>query len=229
VIALAGMRLHAFVRTGRAVAPLIAALAVLSILYGGGRAEPGEAYGVSALILFPVLAWQTKILLDVEPDVQRRLARVAAGSAAREITAGLLAAAVTGLGVIVLALAMPWLLQGVEPDPAGIGADLAAVARGLGVHLLALPPAVALGGLACRAVTRSAGNGVAVLVTGSVLAIVLGLQSSPVPWLVPPLMATARYAASGSGAATALWLAAHALVWSAVALGAYSRLRRTRA
>ncbi|BCJ77522.1 hypothetical protein CS0771_70660 [Catellatospora sp. IY07-71] len=229
MIALTGMRLRAFVRTGRSVAPLIAALAVLSVLYGGGRAEAGEAYGASALILFPVLAWQTKILLDVEPDVQRRLARVAAGSAAREITAGLLAAAVAGLGTIVIALALPWLVQGVKPDPAGLGGDVAAVALGFGVHLLALLPAVALGGLACRAVTRSAGNGVAVLVTGSVLAIVLGLQGSPVPWLVPPLMATARFTASGSGAATALWLTAHALLWSAAALALYSRLRRTRA
>lgn len=220
--ALTGMRLRAFVRTGRAVAPLIAALAVLSVLYGGGRAEAGEAYGVSALILFPVLAWQTKILLDVEPDVQRRLARVAAGSAAREIASGLLAAAVAGLGTIAIALALPWVLQGIE-------GDLGGVAVGLGVHLLALPPAVALGGLACRAVTRSAGNGVAVLVTGSVLAIVLGLQGSPTPWLVPPLMATARFTASGSGAATALWLTAHALLWSAAAVALYSRLRRTRA
>ncbi len=228
MIALTGMRLRAFVRTGRAAAPLIAALAVLSILYGGGRAEAGEAYGASALLLFPVLAWQTKVLLDVEPDVQRRLARVAAGSAAREISAGLLAAAVAGLGTIAIALALPWLLQGVEPDPAGLGADAVAVALGLGVHLLALPAAVALGGLACRAVTRSAGNGVAVLVTGSVLAIVRGLQGSPVPWLVPPLMATARFTASGGGAATALWLTAHALLWSAAALTLYSRLRRTR-
>ena len=77
----------------RALAPLLAGLVVLGVLYGGGQARPAEAYGVSAVVLFPVLAWQTKILLDVEPDVQRRLARVAVGAGRRESAAGLLAAA----------------------------------------------------------------------------------------------------------------------------------------
>lgn len=222
MIALTRMRLRGFVRTGRAVAPLIAALAVLSILYGGGKAAAGEAYGMSALVLFPVLAWQSKILLDVEPDVQRRLARVAAGSA-REVASGLLAAVAAGLAVTALAMVVPWLLQGIEGGPDGILIGLAA-------HLLALPPAVALGGLACRAVTRTAGRGAAVLVTGSLLVVVLGLQGSPAPWLVPPLMATARFTTSGDGsAAAALTLIAHAALWSAVATAGYARLRRDRA
>ncbi|MEU8005263.1 hypothetical protein AB0B66_29245 [Catellatospora sp. NPDC049111] len=226
MIALTRMRLHGFVRTGRAVAPLIAALAALSILYGGGRAEPGEAYGVSALVAFPVLAWQTKILLDVEPDVQRRLARVALGSAARETVAGLLAAAVAGLGTIAVALAAPWVFQAVEVDPGdAVGR---AVLIGLGVHLLALGPAVALGALASRAVTRTAGMGAAVLVTGSVLAVVLGLHGSPVPWLVPPLMAAARYTASGGPTLTALTLITHALLWTTATTYAYTHLRHTR-
>ena len=59
MIALTRMRLAGFVQTGRAAAPLFVALVVLSILYGGGQAAPGEAYGVSAAVLFAVLAWQT--------------------------------------------------------------------------------------------------------------------------------------------------------------------------
>lgn len=220
--ALTGMRLRAYLRTGRAVAPLIAALAALSILYGGGTADAGEAYGVSALILFPVLAWQTKLLLDVEPDVQRRLARVAAGSALREIASGLLAAIGAGLGLVAITLVIPWILQGVSGDAGG-------VLIGLAVHLLALPPAVALGALACRAVTRTAGAGAAALVAGSVLVIVLGLHSSPAPWLVPPLMATARFTTSGGSAVTGLWLAVHGALWSAAALSAYAWIRRRRA
>src|SRR5882757_5769710 len=99
MIALIRMRLTGFVQTGRAIAPLLAALVVLSILYGGGQAQAGEAYGVSAAVLFVVLAWQTKVLLDVEPDVQRRMGRVAVGTA-REIAAGLLAAIVAGLPLV---------------------------------------------------------------------------------------------------------------------------------
>ncbi|GIF94927.1 hypothetical protein [Catellatospora citrea] len=225
MIALTRMRLHAFVRTGRAVAPLIAALAVLSILYGGGQAEAREAYGVSALVVFPVLAWQTKILLDVEPDVQRRLARVALGSARREIVAGLLAAATAGLGTIAVALAVPWISGGVKTGPDSLPRILLI---GLGVHLLALGPAVVLGALSSRAVTRTAGTGAAVLVTGSVLAIVLGLQGSPAPWLVPPLMAATRFTTSGGSTLTALTLTAHAALWTAATAWAYAHLRRTR-
>ncbi|WP_155371172.1 hypothetical protein [Catellatospora vulcania] len=229
MIALTRMRLHGFVRTGRAVAPLIAALAVLSILYGGGQAETVEAYGVSALVAFPVLAWQTKILLDVEPDVQRRLARVTLGSAAREIAAGLLAAATAGLGTIAVALAVPWVFGGVKGDASGVKGDAVSILIGLAVHLLALGPAVALGALSSRAVTRTAGMGAAVLVTGSVLAIVLGLQGSPAPWLVPPLMAATRLTTSGGTTRTALTLIAHATLWTAAAAFAYARLRRNRA
>ena len=47
VSALVRMRLAGFLRTGRALAPLLAGLIALGILYGGGRAQPAEAYGVS--------------------------------------------------------------------------------------------------------------------------------------------------------------------------------------
>ncbi len=110
--ALVRFRLAGFLRTGRALAPVLAGLLTLGILYGGGRAQPAEAYGVSAVVLFPVLAWQTKILLDVEPDVQRRLALVAVGPA-REQAAGLVAAVVAGLGLVAVALVFPWLVGGV--------------------------------------------------------------------------------------------------------------------
>jgi hypothetical protein len=97
-------------------------------------------------------------------------------------------------------------------------------------HLLALPPAVALGALASRAVTRSARNGVAVLVVAAVLVVVLGLRGSFAPWLVPPVMATARQLNGDAvpPATTLLLLGVWALTWCAVALTLYRRLRRTR-
>src|SRR3954467_14421808 len=119
MIALVRMRLTGFVQTGRAAAPLFCALVVLSILYGGGRAQAGEAYGVSAAVLFAVFAWQTKVLLDVEPDVQRRLGRVAAGGAGREISAGLVAAVVAGLPLVLIGMVLPGRVGGVPPPRAG--------------------------------------------------------------------------------------------------------------
>ncbi|WP_341477529.1 hypothetical protein [Micromonospora globispora] len=106
---------------------------------------------------------------------------------------------------------------------------VAGVAMGLWAHLLALPAAVALGALASRAVTRSAGYGVAVLAVGAVGALVLGLSGSVAPWLVPPVMATARALTGSLAVSAGLLLTAWALVWAAVALAGYAWRRRVRA
>src|SRR5690349_16590165 len=111
--ALIGMRLFAFTRTGRALAPLVGVLVVLSILYGGGKAQAGEAYGVSAAILFGVLAWQTRSPPDAGPAGRRRLPGVAVGGAARKLGAGIGAAFIAALPMIVIAFVLPWLLGGV--------------------------------------------------------------------------------------------------------------------
>ncbi|GAB3864230.1 hypothetical protein GCM10027610_112250 [Dactylosporangium cerinum] len=221
------MRLAGFLQTGRAAAPLLAALVVLSILYGGGQAQAGEAYGVSAAILFAVLAWQTKILLDVEPDVQRRLGRVAVG-ATRETAAGLVAALLAGLPVILVALILPWLVGGVttpgpEDPPLTEG-----VALGVWAHLLLLLPAVGLGALASRAVSGQAARGLAILVGGVVMAIVLGLKSFPVPWLAPPLMTAARDTVGGTDLAHVLVTTAWGVLWAVAAVAGYAHLRRDR-
>ncbi|MEU5565594.1 hypothetical protein [Micromonospora musae] len=223
------LRLAGFLRNGRAVAPLLAGLVALGILYGGGRAQPAEAYGVSAVVLFPVLAWQTKLLLDVEPDGQRRLAQVVAG-VRRERWAGLLAAGLAALGTVLVALVFPWLVGGVTAvvEPGGRSVAVG-IGLGLWAHLLAVPPAVLLGALASRACTGSAGYGVAVLALGGVGAIVLGLSGSAVPWLVPPIMATARATTGALTAPTAALLTCWAAAWSAVVLAGYLWWRRSRA
>ncbi|MFC0503535.1 hypothetical protein [Micromonospora costi] len=227
--ALVRLRLAGFLRTGRALAPVLAGLVALGILYGGGRAQPAEAYGVSAVVLFPVLAWQTKLLLDVEPDGQRRLAQVVVG-ARRERAAGLVAAVVAALGTVAVAMIFPWLVGGVtgpvEPGDRSIAVGLA---LGLWAHLLAVPPAVLLGALASRACTGSAGYGVAVLALGAVGAVVLGLSGSVAPWLAPPIMPTARTAAGDAAALTVTLLTLWALAWSGVALAGYVWRRRSRA
>jgi hypothetical protein len=194
--------------------------------------RPEEAYGVSALVLFPVLAWQAQILFNSEPDVQRRLVRLAAGTSAREITTGLLAAAVAALPTLVVALILPWVFRSVGPveledgvAPLSLGAALAV---GVWAHLLVIPAAIALGGFASRAVSRSRAIGVVALVAGSLLAILLGLEASPVPWLAPPLMATARAATQGISVAGVWWLTVWAVAWSAVAIAAYWRVRLRR-
>ncbi|MEU7906039.1 hypothetical protein [Actinoplanes sp. NPDC049118] len=230
--ALVLMRLAGFVRSGRALAPVIAALVVLAVVHGGGQSAAAPAYGYSAVMLFPVLAWQAKLVLDAEPDVQRRLARLTVGPR-REACAGLLAAAVLGAVFCAVAMLVPWwpfhAVRGPLPGSAE-PSTAAGIALGVLAHLLALPAAVALGALASRAVTRTVRNGITVLVVGAVLVIVLGLGGSFAPWLVPPVMATARaLAADSSPSAFALWLlSGWALAWCAVALAGYARLRKSR-
>jgi hypothetical protein len=231
--ALLRMRIAAFTRSGRALAPLIAGLVVIGVIYGGGPALAGSAYGFSALMLFPVIAWQTKLLLDAEPDVQRRLARVAVGRR-REVAAGVLAATVLGVATCAVAMISPWVFGGIRGPEAASGEPslLSGVALGALAHLLAVPAAVALGALASRAVTRSVLIGVTVLVTGSIVAIVLGLERSVAPWLVPPIMGTARTLSRQHGlapASTFLLLTGQAALWSAVALTGYAWLRSRRA
>jgi len=213
------MRLTAYLRSGRALPGLLGTLVVVGIIYGGGESEAAEAYGFSAVALFPVIAWQAKLLLDTEPDVQRRLA-VSAVGLRREVIAGLVAAGVVGLVTVALAMALPWLVGGIK-GPGGI-------VPGLWAHAAALVAAVALGALASRPITRSTLYGIAVLVTGSVLAIVLGLDNSVAPWLAPPLMATARNLAGQPGSASIPALTVQAVLWAAIVGAIYARLRRTR-
>jgi hypothetical protein len=222
--ALIRMRVVAYVRTGRFILPLLSTLVLLGVLYGGGRSGPAESYGLSALLLFPVLAWQAKLLLDAEPDVQRRLAQAALGSPAREWTAGLVAAALAALPLVVLALVLPWIFGAVTSVDAGSG-----VLLGGWAHLMIIPAAVAIGALSSRVVAGSAGRATAVLTSGVVLAFVVGLHGSPVPWLAPPLVTTARTLAAGAGAAAVAGLTVWALAWGAVAVAGYGWLRRSRA
>lgn len=224
------MRLAGFVRGGRALAPIIAALIVLGVIHGGGASQAGPAFGYSALMLFPVLAWTTKLLLDTEPDAQRRIARLAVGPQ-RELVAGLLAAVVMGLVFCAVAMLAPWPFGAIRgPNSPDEPALITGVALGVLAHLLALPAAVALGALASRAVTRTVRNGVTVLVVGAVLVIVLGLSGSVAPWLAPPVMAVARALSRPTlpEAGTFWLLAGWAVAWCTVTLAGYGWLRRRR-
>jgi hypothetical protein len=218
------MRLLAYVRTGRFILPLLATLVLLGILYGGGRSSAASAYGTSALLLFPVLAWQTKLLLDTEPDVQRRLALAALGSRRREVTAGLIAAALAALPLIVIALILPWIFDAVTSTAVTSGLLL-----GIWAHLILAVPALAIGAWSSRVISGPAGRATAVLTTGVVLAFVIGLHGSPVPWLAPPLVSTARMLDADATTAAVTGLTLWALLWTAAVFAGYGWMRRSRA
>jgi hypothetical protein len=224
VSALIRMRLLAYIRTGRFILPLLSALVLLSVAYGGGRSGAAEAYGISSMLLFPVLAWQTKLLLDVEPDVQRRMALVAVGSRRTEVTAGLVAAAIAALPLVLLALVLPWLFDAVTTSGAGGG-----VLLGVWAHLILIPAALAVGAWSSRVIAGPAGRATAVLASSLVLAFVFGLRGSPVPWLAPPLVTTAHLMSGTVAALSLVGYTLWAIAWGAVVLVGYGWLRRNRA
>jgi hypothetical protein len=207
--------------------PGLAALVVLGVAYGGGAAQAGEAYGYSAVVLFPVLAAQTTMLLNSEPDVQRRISVVAMGGPRREILAAVLAAVVMSLAVVVVSLITPWLIGGITgPEKPTDPSLVEGFAAGIWANLLLVPPGVALGALASRAAVRSTGLGLAVLASGSVLGYVVGVRDSIVWWLGPPLLSTARSTVDGLNAPELLGYTAQSLLWAAAAATAYVWLRR---
>jgi len=227
VIPLTRMRLTGYLRTGRVLPPALGVLLFLFLFHGGGKSEADKAYAVAALLLFPLLAWQTRMILDGEPNVQRRLAILAVGSARREQIAGLLASAIAGVAAIAVSMVLPWLMGAVKAEDTPLARQLAI---GVWAHLLALIGALALGALASRAITQTTGKGVAVLAVGGVLAIVLGLPETPLAWLVPPISPIAKAVGRQTLTSwTALVYTGQTLVWTAVALGGYARLRRSRA
>lgn len=217
------MRLYAFVRTGRVVPALLTVLVFVGILYGGGQSSAGEAYGLSAFIVMPLVAWQTKLVLDTESDTARRLFRVTTG-ARREVAAGLLTAALAGCGLVAVALAEPWVLGSIDTASVGTG-----MAYGIWAHLLVVLPGVALGAVTSRAVTATVGVGAIALVGGWLVVAVVGLHASPFEVIGPPLMGVARATREASGIAPALGLTAWVLAWTAAVLAGYVALRRNRA
>ncbi|GIJ68781.1 hypothetical protein [Virgisporangium ochraceum] len=225
--ALARMRVEGYVRSGRVLAAAMAALIVLGVAYGGGAAQAGEAYGYSAAVLFPVLAAQAQMLLNTEPDVQRRLSMVAVGGLRREILAGALAAVVASLAVVAVAIVAPWPIGGITgPRSADDPGLLVGFTAGIWANLLLVLPAVALGALASRAAVGSTGLGLAVLASGCVMGYVVGVRDSMVWWLGPPLLPTARATVDGLDVPAMLGYTAQSLLWTAAAAAVYVWLRR---
>jgi chromate transport protein ChrA len=148
---------------------------------------------------------------------------VALRSRRREAVGGMTAAAIVAVPVVLIAMALPWIVDAVKPVDVGSG-----VLLGLWAHAIVIPPALALGALSSRVIAGTPGRAAAILAGGIVLALVLGMRSSPIPWLAPPLISTAHTLAQGARGAPLLGLTTWALLWSAVVLTGYGWLRRTR-
>jgi hypothetical protein len=223
---LARTRISGYTRSRRALAPTIATLGLLAVIHAGGQAPMSEAYGVSALILLPVLAWQAKLVLDLEPDTQRLLATTTVGGARRELAAGLIAGAAPALFTIGAGLAVPWIFTAIEA-PDSFGDLLIGLVYGVWIHALSAVTGLAIGAWASRAISRDLGRATLTLVIGVVLVLALGSgRAGPVGWLVPRLTASVRAGYTDSVGAAVLFTV-HATCWVALVLVGYARSRLT--
>jgi len=222
MIALAGYRVTAYVRSHRVYQALLLALALLTVLHGSRvpAGQEGSALADGAVLLVPVLAWAARSLLDTEPDRQREMSAVLVGGRGREVASGLIAA--FAVCAAFAALAMGWaLLLGVTQRPSdGI------LVAGAVLYVVSALTGTALGALTSRAVLPSPAVSIMALVFGY-LAMLLLSAAGPA-WLTVPLIGWMRAASLGELAGRLPELGPISLVWCAIGLAAYAWLRHHR-
>ncbi|GAA3098876.1 hypothetical protein [Streptosporangium carneum] len=222
MIPLVRFKLAAYARSHRLLQPMIGLVAMLIIFYSS-TVPPGKelpSYGDSAGLLIIVFAWAARGLLDTEPPTQRLISMTAAGRPSREIVGGLLAALVVNVGMAAFAVALP-LVIGFSAFP-GPG-DLA---LGIALHLLGLSVGTALGALSSMPIVLSPGTSMIALFGGYLAMLLLSL--TPFGGFLVPIMPWMRAANTGTLGAVLPQIAAATLLWTAVGMAAYLRLRRNR-
>ncbi|MFD1540169.1 hypothetical protein [Nonomuraea guangzhouensis] len=222
MIALTVFRVAAYVRSHRVYQALLFLLVLVAITYGS-RAPKGAETAVladAAVLAIPILAWASRSLLDTEPDQQRALSEISVGGRLRELGAGLLAALMTSL--VLVALALGWgLALGVSAVPAP--GEFAGVLALYGIAALA---GVVFGALTSRVILRSPAISIIALLLGFLAMLVL--SASPLYWLTIPLVSWMKSANSADLTAQLPELAAISLFWCLLGLACYVWLRRTR-
>lgn len=229
MIALARFQLEGYVRSLRALYPLIAVALLCLILLAGGPGGPNGlklatlGFADTAAFLFPIGAWATRALLDTEPDVQRQLSVVAVGSRTSSALASLLAGYAMTLVLSAALIALP-IVQGLQ-----VGLSGRTIGYGILLHLLVAAAATAFGACTSRVIMPSPALSTLALLGVPPLLLVLG--TGPLSWLSVPMIGWLRAAQHGPGGfASALpGTALHLVLWTGVigTLGTALRVRRS--
>jgi hypothetical protein len=226
VLALVRFQTMGYVRSLRALQPLIAIVLLISIMFADTWASPStealvSAFADMAALMVPIWALAAQATFDVQPEEQGDLSAVAAGSRIRWITAGLLTAYVVNLGLGVIG--MGWLLAiGVDR-----GAGAGVLLLGVALHVIAAVPATLIGAWTCRSFLPRPAVSVLSMLFTCVAALLLSL--GPLHWISVPMGGWMRAASDGQQTFAAAFpgVAVHTLLWSAV-VGAGYVWRRTR-
>ena len=229
MIALIRFQLSGYLRSVRALHPVLALALLLGIVFssplGGTPAQIRHGalntIGDVATLVFPICAWAARGLLDTEPDTQRHVSAVTAGRW-RAISAGPLAAYGFAGPLAVLAVAYPMVAG------ARNGLAMPVLLMAIVLVLLTSMAATLVGALTNRAVISSPGASILVLLGVCVANLILGF--GPLRVLTVPMTDWMRPMGQWPSAFTGAFpeLALRTVVWTAAASALYVWLRRTR-
>lgn len=143
--ALCRYQLADFVRSQRWVPPLLVYLIVLGLVYSLDAGPAVPAYGVTAVALFPIVAWLTRLMLSTEDPVAREITVATARGQLRVQAALLISAGVASLPFVALAIGWAGManhrhIHGWQPWLGGVGVHLVFVLLGVGLGALLAPP-----------------------------------------------------------------------------------------
>jgi hypothetical protein len=226
IVALARFQAAGYVRSLRALYPLIAVLLLMGVMFadvwGGDAKRMVSAFADMAALMFPIWAFAAQGVLDNQPDTQRDLSGIAAGTKARWISAGLVTA--YGVNVALALIPMGWLLG----SSAVLGGDPTVMVLGSVLLLLAALPASLVGAWTCRALLPKPSAAVLALLMSCVVILLLGI--GPLRWITVPMIGWMSAASTGIDAFTGAFplVALQIVVWSAVVGAGYVLVRRTR-
>ncbi|MFC0434094.1 hypothetical protein [Kutzneria buriramensis] len=159
-------------KSQRWLPPVFVYLATTGILYGGDPGTPLPPYGVSEMVLFPLAAWLTVVLVNNEDPVQRHVTIAAVGGW-RRLLGGLVGAALVVNGVLVLvATFVPAVIH---HHPYAVSD----VALGFTAHVIAAVTGIGLGVLCARPIVPTTGWSL-VAVVGVSLALLVANKLPPV-------------------------------------------------
>jgi hypothetical protein len=222
IIALIRFKLATYTRSHRLFQPAIGLLIMLSLFYSVS-VPPGHelsSYADSAGLLIVVFAWAARSLLDTEPPAQRLMSMTAVGAPGRELAAGLWACLVVNAGLALFAMATP-LLYGFAVIPDG-----GVIAQGMVLHLLGVLTGTAIGALTSKPVLASPAMSMLAMFGGYVG--LLLLSATPAGRLLVPILGWMRAAGDGTLDRLLPSMIVPTVLWTCVALTAYTMLRRTR-
>jgi hypothetical protein len=229
MIAVIRFQLSGYVRSVRALHPVLALALLLAIVFssplGGTPAQVRQgalnAVADLATLVFPICAWAARGLLDTEPDAQRHVSAVTAGRW-QALVAGSAAAYVFSAALALISSTYPL------AEAAGSGISPEVVLVSIALLPLSALAATALGALTSRAVIPSPGTSIIVLLGACAANLILGL--TPLRLLTVPMIEWMRAAGDGPSDFIRAFpeLALRTIAWTTVTGTLYAWLRRTR-